>query len=70
MVFHSFRHLRLYNLLAEKRKELQQLQRVTEGLEHAAEAAHLQNRWVMVKKLYGHNVYNIMVILIIIYSNL
>jgi len=30
--------LRLYNLLAEKRKELQQLQRVSEGLEHAAEA--------------------------------
>lgn len=28
---------RLYNLLAEKRKELQQLQRVSEGLEHAAE---------------------------------
>lgn len=29
--------MELYNLLAEKRKELQQLQRVTEGLEHAAE---------------------------------
>eukprot|EP00434_Breviolum_minutum_P028940 symbB.v1.2.025598.t1/scaffold2482.1/size80432/4 len=29
--------MELYNLLAEKRKELQQLQRVSEGLEHAAE---------------------------------
>ena len=29
--------MELYNLLAEKRKELQQLQRVGEGLEHAAE---------------------------------
>ena len=28
---------RLYNLLAERRKELQQLQRVADGLEHAAE---------------------------------
>lgn len=29
--------MELYNLLAERRKELQQLQRVSEGLEHAAE---------------------------------
>ncbi|CAJ1441098.1 unnamed protein product [Effrenium voratum] len=30
--------MELYNLLAERRKELQQLQHVSEGLEHAAEA--------------------------------